>query len=260
MTVDLSWRGVFKSGGFSLMAGGVILIVFILSVFIFRVDLPLTSQAVLENPMPPITLYLIAALGELLLLPGALGLYLSLKDVSKNHMLIAAAFWLVAVSMYFVSRGQILSLLPISNQYMVISSELTRTAYLVSADRALEVANIYGNMALMLHQVGAIVMGLVMLKGVYGRRTGYLVTVAGTMTFIGTFGILLRPLALFTLFGLMLTGVWQIIVGAKLYKLGARGNSERQRNQVYNISDKNRIHTDTHFCKTDPSLVIHSSI
>ncbi len=220
MTVDQSWKGVYKSGGFSLFAGGAILVIFLLSVFIFRVALPLTPQAVLENPMPPVTLYLLAALGELLLLPAALGLYLSLKDVNKNYMLIAAASWLVAVTMYLVSRGQIISLLPISSKYMAISSEFTRTAYLVSADRAIEVANIYGNMALMLHQVGSIIMGLVMLKGVYGRRTGYLVTVAGTMTFIGTFGIVLRPLSLFTLFGLMLTGVWQIIVGAKLYKLG----------------------------------------
>jgi len=46
------------------------------------------------------------------------------------------------------------------------------------------------------------------------------VTVVGAMTFIGTFGIVLRPLSFFTLFGLMLTAVWQIVVGVKLYKLG----------------------------------------
>jgi hypothetical protein len=40
------------------------------------------------------------------------------------------------------------------------------------------------------------------------------------MTFIGTFGIVLRPLSFLTLFGLMLTAVWQIVVGVKLYKLG----------------------------------------
>jgi len=135
-------------------------------------------------------------------------------------MLIASTFWFVAVTMYIVSRGQIMSLLPISSKYMAISSDFTRTAYMISADRAIEVANIYGNIALMLHQVGAIIMGLVMLKGIYGRRTGWLVTIASSMAFIGTFGIVLRPLSLFTLFGLMLTGVWQIIVGAKLYKLG----------------------------------------
>lgn len=220
MTVDQSWKRVYKSGGFSLFAGGAILVIFLLSVFIFRVGLPLTPQAVLENPMPPVTLYLLAALGELLLLPAALGLYLSLKDVNKNYMLIAAASWLVAVTMYLVSRGQIISLLPISGRYAVATSEAMRAAYLVSADQVIEVANIYGNMALMLHQVGSIIMGLVMLKGVYGRRTGYFVTVVGTMTFIGTFGVVLRPLSFLTLFGLMLTAVWQIVVGIKLYKLG----------------------------------------
>ena len=222
MTVDQSWKGVYKSGGFSLFAGGAILVIFLLSVFIFRVALPLTPQAVLENPMPPVTLYLLAALGELLLLPAALGLYLSLKDVDKNHMLIAAASWSVAVSLYLVSRGQIMSLLPMSGRYAAATSEAMRAAYLVSADQTIEVANIYGNMALMLHQVGAIIMGLVMLKGVYGRRTGYFVTVVGTMTFIGTFGVVLRPLSFLTLFGLMLTAVWQIVVGIKLYKLGVR--------------------------------------
>jgi len=222
MTIDQSWKGVYKSGGFSLFAGGAILVIFLLSVFIFRVALPLTPQAVLENPMPPITLYLLAALGELLLLPAALGLYLSLKHVNKNYMLIAAASWSVAVTMYLVSRGQIISLLPISGRYAAATSESMRAAYLVSADQAIEVANIYGNMALMLHQVGSIIMGLVMLKGVYGRRTGYLVTVVGTMTFIGTFGVVLRPLSFLTLFGLMLTAVWQIVVGIKLYKLGVR--------------------------------------
>jgi hypothetical protein len=164
MTVDQSWKRVYKSGGFSLFAGGAILIIFLLSVFIFRVALPLTPQAVLENPKSPVALYLLAALGELLLLPAALGLYLSLKDVNKNYVLIAAASWSIAVTMYLVSRGQIISLLPISGGYAAATSEALRAAYLVSADQTIKVANIYGNMALMLHQVGAIIMGLVMLR------------------------------------------------------------------------------------------------
>ena len=220
MTIDRSWKGVYKWGGFSLFASGAILIIFLLSVFIFRVALPLTPQAVFENPVPPVTLYLLAAVGELLLLPAALGLYLSLKDVNKNHMVIAAASWSVAVSLYLVSRGQIISLLPMSGRYAAATSESMRAAYLVSADQTIEVANIYGNMALMLHQVGSVIVGLVMLKGVYGRRTGTFVTVVSIMTFVGTFGVVLRPLSFLTLFGLMLTSVWQIVVGIKLYKLG----------------------------------------
>ena len=53
MAVDQSWKGVYRLGGVSLFGGGVILVVFLLSVFIFRVDLPLAPQAVLENPVPP---------------------------------------------------------------------------------------------------------------------------------------------------------------------------------------------------------------
>ena len=220
MTVDQSWKGVYKSGGFSLFAGGAILAIFLLSVFIFRVELPLTPQAVLENPRPPVTLYLLAAIGEVLLLPAALALYLSLKDVNKNTMLIAAASWSIAVALYLVSRGQILSLLPMGSSYAASADEPVRSAYLVSAAQVIEVANIYGNMALMLHQAGSILIGLVMLKGVYGRRTGYLVTIVAAVTFVGTFGVVLQPLSFLTLFGLMLTAVWQIVVGVKLYKLG----------------------------------------
>jgi len=220
MTVDRSWKGVYKSGGFALLAGGAILAIFLLSVFIFRVDLPLTPAAVLENPKPPVTLYLMAAIGEVLLLPAALALYLSLKDVNKNLMLMAAASWSIAAAIYLVSRGQILSLLPLAGRHAAATSELMKAAYLASAAQVIEVANIYGNMALMLHQAGSIIMGLVMLKGVYGRRTGYLVTTVAAVTFIGTFGVVFQPLSFFTLFGLMLTAVWQIVVGVKLYKLG----------------------------------------
>ena len=220
MTVDRSWNGVYKSGGLALFAGGAILAIFLLSVFIFRVDLPLTPPAVLENPKPPVTLYLMAAIGEVLLLPAALALYLSLKDVNKNFMLLAAAAWSIAAAIYLVSRGQILSLLPLAGRHAVETSESMKAAYLASAAQVIEVANIYGNMALMLHQAGSIIMGLVMLKGVYGRRTGYLVTIVASVTFIGTFGVVFQPLSFFTLFGLMLTAVWQIVVGVKLYKLG----------------------------------------
>jgi hypothetical protein len=74
-------------------------------------------------------------------------------------------------------------------------------------------------MALDLLGVGSVIIGLVMLKGVFSKRAAYLVIVAGALTVMGTFGVLLAPLTIGTLFGLILTGVWQIILGAKLYKL-----------------------------------------
>ena len=62
--------------------------------------------------------------------------------------------------------------------------------------------------------------GLVMLKGVFSKRVGYLVIISGTLTLLGAVGILVEPLTILVLFGLTLGAVWQIIVGVKLYKLG----------------------------------------
>jgi hypothetical protein len=218
--VDPSWRGVYKASGLALFAGGAIIVVFLLSVFILQVPLPDTPQPFLENPTPPVILFGLAAIGEFLLMPGVLGLYLSLKDVKKTHMLIGTAVWLAAIPMFLVSRGQIISLLPISASYTATTSEIMKAAYVASVERAIEAANVYVVMALALLGVGSVIIGLVMLKGVFGKGTGYLVIVAGILILLGTSGVLLEVLAILTLFGLVLTAVWQIVVGAKLYKLG----------------------------------------
>jgi len=175
---------------------------------------------ILDDPLPPVSLYALAAFGELLLMPGVLGLYYSLKNVKKTHMLMATALWLVAVISFLISRSQIIALAPLSGSYQAASSEALRSAYLVSTEHAIELSNAFAEIALMLLAVSSIIIGLVMLKGVFGKGISYLVLVAGTLTLLGTIGVLLEPLTILTLFGLILGAVWQIIVGVKLYKLG----------------------------------------
>jgi hypothetical protein len=219
--IDQSWKKVYKTGGLSLFIGGAILVVFLLLVFTLRIALPLTPVAVLEKPVPPVPLYLLAAIGESLLLPAALGIYLALKDVNKNQMLIASTLWLMSVAMFLVSRGQIMSLYLLSSKYIAANSEVIKTAYLVSADSVIEVANMFGNMALVFFQSGSIIIGSVV-KGAFSKRTGNLVMVSAAMTIIGTLGVLLKPLALFTLLGLISTAVWQMLLGRRLYRLGGQ--------------------------------------
>ncbi len=175
---------------------------------------------VLDNPLPPASLYALAAFGELLLMPGVLGLYFSLKNVKKTHMLVATALWLVAVISFLISRSQIIALLPISSSYQDTTSETMRAAYLVSAEHAIELGNVFAEMALMFLGVSSIIIGLVMLKGVFGKGVSYLVLLSGTLTLLGTMGVLLEPLTILAPFGLILGAVWQIIVGVRLYKLG----------------------------------------
>jgi hypothetical protein len=218
--IDASWKGVVKWGGVSLFASAICLVIFILSVFVLQQKLPLPAKEVLEDPVAPTNLFLLAALGELLLMPGGLALYFSLKDIRKTNVFIAAGLWLTAVPMFLASRGLILSLSPLSGKYLGAADETMKAAYLASAELAIETQNIYAMMGLMLLCVASIIIGLVMLKGIFGKRFGYLVITAGALTLFSPFGVIMQIPIVIPFIGLALTAVWQLIGGAKLYRLG----------------------------------------
>ncbi|MFC1870270.1 DUF4386 family protein [Chloroflexota bacterium] len=219
--IDPSWKGVIKWGGLSLFAAAFILVIFVLLVFITKQTLPVPAREILEDPTGPTLLFLLAAIGELLLLPGGLALYFSLKDVKKTPMFIATALWVVGVPMFLASRGLIISLSQLSGRYINTTSETMQAAYLASAELALEIQNIYATMGLTLVLcVASIIIGLVMLKGVFGKRIGYLVIAAGILTLFSPFGVILKVPIILPFIGLILTAIWQLIVGIKLYKLG----------------------------------------
>jgi hypothetical protein len=225
MREQKSWSGIIKTGGLSLLVGGIIFFTFILSVFIFQVQLPLTAQVYLDNPIQPTLLFSLAAIGEFLLLPGVMGIYYSLKDVNENRMLLGTAVWITSIPMFLVSRGFVISLVTIAGNYAATADTTLRTAYFVAVQLALDLSGVFVTMALVLLGVGGIILGFVMLKGVFGKSTGYLVIIAGALTAMGTFGVIFEPLTIGTLFGLILNGVWQVIIGVKLLKLGGKPES-----------------------------------
>ncbi|UCG02781.1 MAG: hypothetical protein JSW11_02085, partial [Candidatus Heimdallarchaeota archaeon] len=175
MSVDSSWKGVYKASGLSLLVSGAIVIIFLILVFIFQVQLPLTAQSVLDAPLQPALLFSLAAFGEFLLMPGVLGLYFSLKDVNKNQVFLGTAVWLVAIPMFLISRGLVISLVAISSSYSATTDATMRAAYLATAHLALEVSGVFAVMALAPLGVGSVIIGLVMLKGVFSKRIAYLV-------------------------------------------------------------------------------------
>jgi hypothetical protein len=174
---------------------------------------------VLDDPLPSVSLYVLAAFGELILMPGVLGLYVSMKQIKKAHMVMGTALWLMAVISFLISRTQIISLFRVSGSYQATTSEATKAAYLVLAEHTIELSNVFSNIALMLLGIASIIIGLAMLKGVLGKGLSFLVIISGTLTLLGTMGFLFEPITILTLFGLILSAIWQIIVGFKLIKL-----------------------------------------
>ncbi len=219
--VDPSWKGVIKWGGFSLFAAGLYPLIFVLLVSITRQTLPVPAEEALQAPVAPTLLFVFAAVGEMLLMPGVLGLYFALKDVRRAAMFVATGLWLAAVPMFLASRALIISLAHISGRYLNAATDTMKAAYLASAEHAIGAESVFSTMALVLLCVASIIIGLVMLKGVLGKRIGYLVIVAGFWTLFTPFGVILLEIPIIVpLTGLILTAIWQLIVGARLFKLG----------------------------------------
>ena len=219
MSLDKSEKGILKVGGFSLITAGFVLFLFFIALMVLQTSPTLTAEMVLDDPVPSVSLYILAAFGELILMPGVLGLYVALKQVKKAHMVIGTALWLMAVVSFLISRTQIISLFRISGSYEATTSEVMKAAYLVSAEHTIELSNVFSNIALMLLGIASIIIGLAMLKEVFSKGLSYLVIISGTLTLLGAMGVIFEPITILTLFGLILSAIWQIIVGFKLIKL-----------------------------------------
>jgi hypothetical protein len=221
IAVDPSWNGLYKASGICLFIAGVIPFIFLILVIGLGQTIPIPAQETLEDPSVPTYLFLLAALGELLLMPGGLGFYLTLKDIRKSVVLFGVAIWFLATLMFLVSRGLVLALSQISSSYLSSTNEMMKAAYLASAELAIETQSMFAYMGLILLSVASIIIGSVMLKGVYGKVLGYVVIAAGIVTLFTPLGVLIALPFIINFIGVVLSAIWQITAGVKLYKLGA---------------------------------------
>lgn len=215
------WAGMVRWGGLFMLAAGAIVLIFIGAVLISQLTLPLPATETLEDPAFPAALFVLAAFGELMLLPAALGLYFALRDADRTAMAIATALWVLAVPLFLGSRALILAVAKLGSSYTEATSEATRSAYVASADLALAAEDVFATLALVALGLAAIIAGVVMLRERVGWRIGYVVILASVLTLTRPFAEFVEIPIIVTFVGLVLTGVWQVTVGVKLFMLGA---------------------------------------
>lgn len=218
---DHSGQGVIRWGGLSLFLAAALLVVFIALVAITGQTLPVPVEEALRNPAPPIRLFAVAALGEFLLMPGALALFFASKGVDRAWALLGAAAWFVAVPMFLAARGLIFALGPLSASYLETSDPVMQSALFASAELALETQNSYATMALLALSAGSIAFGAAMARGVLGKRLGYLTIVAGALSALSPFAVLMHIPLLISFAGLVLSALWQLIAGIRLFRMGS---------------------------------------
>lgn len=160
----------------------------------------------------------LSVLTDVLFVPVAFALYLALKGVNRNVMLVATAFvGLFIVLDLAVTWTNFASLITLSGNYVAATNDAQRMAYVAAANYASAV------LASPLERVYAIVdlsfamllIGLVMLKGIFRKSTAYVGVATGVLGIVSIAGwnvtIILNA---------VLATAWVLLVGYRLSRLG----------------------------------------
>ena len=122
-----------------------------------------------------------------------------------------------------LSRGGAAALLALSDGYAAATTALERAAYIPAANYATAVLNstVVKVYAILVPGLGTLLIGLVMRKGIFNKATAYLGVIVGVLGILSVVGPLLTSaLDATIILTSLLTTVWFLMVGLRLYKLG----------------------------------------
>jgi hypothetical protein len=223
---DPSWKGVYRAGGICLLINGVIyLLVAVLSVILGPA--PSSGEPYLRTLAGHATLaqvnFGVFALSDVLLVPALLALYLALKHLAKNPMLIAAGLLaLFAVLDLAITELNSLTLISLTQHYTAATSDAQRAAYVAAATYALATLPIATFFSYVVSSVGLLMTSLVMLKGVFNRPTVLSGIVASFAGLVGSLYVFLPAFAALLVPSLIAFGLWALLAGTRLYKLSTQ--------------------------------------
>jgi hypothetical protein len=154
---------------------------------------------------------------DFLYLPVAFALYLALKELNRNLMLLATAFVGLFVALDLaVTWSHYASVLTLYRNYATATDDAHRAGYIAAANYASAMLNspleiVYAIVTL---SSGILLIGFVMLRGVFDKITSYLAL--GT----GVLGILSLTGFSFAIIGnALFATAWLFFAGYRLYRL-----------------------------------------
>jgi len=159
----------------------------------------------------------ISVVTDFLFLPVTLALYLALKSQGRNAMLLAASFVGAFVTLDLaVTWSHYASILTLYEKYAATSDAALRAGYLAAADygSAMLTSPLEIVYSIVTLSFGFLVIGFVMLRGVFGKVTAYLGLITGIL------GIASLSRAGFAIIGNALCAtLWLFFVGYRLCRL-----------------------------------------
>ena len=229
--VDPQWKWIYRLGAisaFALVIGYLIITALFIPVYPF----PDEGQAMLEYLNGKTSVWWaiigVSALTDFLYALIAFSLYQALKGINRDAMLVAAGLkMLFAVLELAITWPTYVGLITLSGGYAAATADAQRAAYVATANYATGVLNstLLAVYAILIPALGTLLIGLVMRKGIFSKSTAYLGVVTGVLGIVSVVG----PLFVSTLdptiiVASLLTTVWFLLVGFRLYRLGQQMN------------------------------------
>lgn len=220
---DPRWKDLYMIGGVSCIIFILLIIVAVIAYFIWPYTPGLTSVENIFTTLNHnrigglISLDFFMIVGEVIMIPIELALYVALKRVNESYALIALVLALLSIALCFQARP-IAEVVYVSDQYASATTDLARSQYL-SAGEAL-LANFNGTgwiLFTIFGGVSGIIYSLLMLRSrIFSKITAYtgvILSVAGVGVFIPVIGIALSLLA--TIGGVL----WFALIGRDLMRV-----------------------------------------
>jgi len=222
VSVDSTWKDVYKVGGVCMILAGLIYIIATALNFVLGAqagDNAAFLNSLAGNPTVAYVIFGLLFISDILMLPVLLALYLALKHINKNAMLIAAMllFMFAILDLTFQFNGLILTTL--AQHSASATSDILKAAYTAAAYYGLAALPLSWISLWIVFGLGLLIASVVMLKGVFGKVTAYLGVITGIGSLIAGFSMIIPILGIVVVLMLVIGGIWYIIVGFKLYNL-----------------------------------------
>jgi len=226
VTVDADAKWLYRVGGISAILLAVAYVITI-PLYAYVGATPSGGEAWLNYLDGKTTLWWailgLSVLTDFLFVPVALALYLALKGINRNVMLVGIAFVaLFTLLDLAVTWPNYASLITLSGNYTTATNDAQRAAFIAAASYADAVLpyslSVYSILVL---SFGIFLITLVMLKGVFNKSTAYLGLATGILGIVSVVGaFFVSALGTAIILTSVLTIVWLLFAGYRLYRLG----------------------------------------
>jgi hypothetical protein len=227
--VDQKSKGLLRVGGISMVIVGLLYFAFVVLLSLLGSSFSSGETALQKFAGEALTVNAAFGLGivsDFFFIPAVLALYFALRGINRNAMLVAVGFLSLFIIVDFgFTNLNFLALVTLSKNYLASTSDVQRAGYVATADYALAVLALSAPIgSYLVPSIGTLIASLVMLKGIFSRGVAYLGIVVGVLGILygGTvLGLRVLP-NVFVAITTVLSAIWFVLVGFKLYQLGGR--------------------------------------